>query len=329
LKQAVLYGAGDLRIEDRTLDPGRLEPGQIYVETEVTALSTGTDLGNYLGRSTEIPGAPDYPRPVGYSNVGIVRAVGPNVKHLAIGQRVFALKPHQSAYIAQSSEMLVRVPDGISPEQASLAYLAQLGMAALRQARYESGESVAVVGLGVIGLGTVSIARAMGAKVIAVANSPLRADVARQVGAHETCVVSGGPAPTDLDIVVLTANPWSAFRLSIDMARVGGRISILGFPGRGEPPPDFNPLDPQWFYGKQLTLIGAGLAHRIECQPSEIRFNLRRNLEYLFGLMATRAVCLESIITHRIPGPRMKEAYDLAAQHSKSLVAAVFDWRNL
>ena len=54
----------------------------MYVQTEVTALSTGTDLGNYLGKSTDIPGAPDYPRAVGYSNVGIVRAVGSQVGNL-------------------------------------------------------------------------------------------------------------------------------------------------------------------------------------------------------------------------------------------------------
>ena len=58
MKQAILYGAGDLRFEDRPLDTANLEAGQIYVETEVTALSTGTDLGNYLGRSTDVPGQP-------------------------------------------------------------------------------------------------------------------------------------------------------------------------------------------------------------------------------------------------------------------------------
>ena len=29
-----------------------------FVRTEFTALSTGTDLGNFEGRSTEVPGAP-------------------------------------------------------------------------------------------------------------------------------------------------------------------------------------------------------------------------------------------------------------------------------
>ena len=328
MKQAILYGAGDLRIEDRPLDPDHLQGDQVYVETEITALSTGTDLGNYLGKSTDIPGAPDYPRPVGYSNVGVVRAVGNGNARLRPGQRVFSMKPHQSAYIASTTELLVPIPEGVSPEQASLAYLAQLGMAAMRQARYEAGESVAVVGLGVIGLGTVALARAMGATVTAVANSPLRANVAKEVGAHSSYLGGDGPAPSDQDLVILTANPWSAFRLSVEMVRYGGRISILGFPGRGEPPPDFNPLDPKWFYGKQLTLIGAGFSPRAECQPGEIRFNLRRNLEYLFSLMASGAVSFDPIITHRLPAERMQEAYELAKQHSKDLVAAVFDWRN-
>ena len=192
MKQAILYGAGDLRIEERSLDPKLLQADQVYVETQVTALSTGTDLGNYLGNSTDIPGAPDYPRAVGYSNVGIVRAIGADVENLQPGQRVFSLKPHQSAYIAHRSELMVPVPEGVSSEQASLAYLAQLGMAALRHARYESGESVAVVGLGVIGLGTVAIARAMGATVTAVANSSLRGDSAMQVGAHYVHIVGNG-----------------------------------------------------------------------------------------------------------------------------------------
>jgi threonine dehydrogenase-like Zn-dependent dehydrogenase len=329
VKQAILYGAGDLRIEDRPLETERLQPNQVLVQTEVTALSTGTDLGNYLGKSTDIPGAPDYPRAVGYSNVGAVRAAGAQVQNLRVGQRVFSMKPHQSAFIAESTELLVPVPDGVSSEQASLAYLAQLGMAAMRQARYESGESVAVVGLGVIGLGTVSLARAMGATVTAVANSEIRGNMARQIGAHEVHIAGVGELPSGIDVIVLTANPWPAFRMSVDMARVGGRISILGFPGRGEPSPPFNPLDPQWFYGKQLTLIGAGLSPRVECQLSEIRFNLRRNLAYLFSLMATGAVNLEPIITHRIPADRMQGAYELAKEHSKSLIAAIFDWRHL
>ncbi|MDI9587232.1 MAG: zinc-binding alcohol dehydrogenase [Acidobacteriota bacterium] len=327
MKQAILHGAGDLRLEDRPLETGSLRDGQTLVKTEVTAFSTGTDLGNYEGRSTELPGAPDYPRAVGYSNVGRI---------VADGRRVFSMKPHQSAFIAEPDDLLVPVPDGVSSEQASLAYLTQLGLAALRQARYETGENVAIIGLGVIGLATAGLARAMGAKVAAIANSSVRAEAALNVGAHAAfqshdlgSAEDLGPlfGTTGADLVILTANTWDAYRLAVELARRGGRVSVLGFPGRAQPPPDFNPLDAQWFYGKQLTLLGAGASPRVECAPSDLRFNLRRNLEYIFDLMADGALQLESLITHRFPAARMIEAYELARQHSKELVAAVFDWR--
>lgn len=327
--RAVLYGARDLRLEETDLNPDALAPDEVYVKTEVTALSTGTDLGNYLGRSTEVPGAPPYPRGVGYSNVGQVRASGTAVRDLQPGQRVFSLRPHQSAYIAKAHELLLPVPDSVSSEQASLAYLAQLGMAALRQAAYQPAESIAVVGLGVIGLCTVALSRAMGAFVTAVGNSDLRLRAACGLGAQRTLSGPEAEANNSIDVVVLAANPWAAFRHAAELARHGGRIAVLGFPGRGEALPTFNPLDPSWFYAKQLTLLGSGHSPRTECTSAEIRFNLRRNLEAIFGYMSSGAVQLEPVISHRLPAEHMRDAYELAREHSKELMAAVFDWRSL
>jgi len=337
MKQAILYGAGDLRIEDRPLDPAHLTDNQVYVQTLITALSTGTDLGNYMGRSRDIPDAPDYPRAVGYSNVGVVSKAGSQVRELRVGERVFSLKPHQSAYIAEQSELMVSVPESVSSEEASLAYLTQLGLAALRQVRYEAGENIAVVGLGVIGLCVCGLARALGAKVAAIANSAVRAEAAKLVGAHAT-FLADQLRPEDLrgpfgevgaDIVVLTANTWDAYRLAVEIARRRGRIAILGFPGRAQPQPAFNPLDPKWLYGKQLELLGAGAAPFLECLPEEIRFNVRRNLQYVLSLMATGVLSFKPLISHRLPWHRMQEAYDLARQHAKALTAAVFDWSAL
>ncbi len=334
--KAMMYGAGDLRMEEYEIDETRLGSDQVLVSTDVSALSTGTDLGNYLGNSTYVPGAPDYPRQVGYSNVGTVVAAGAEVKNLEPGVRVFSMKPHMSAYIARADEVLVPIPNGVPADQASLAYLTQLGLAGMRQARYEAGENVMVVGLGVIGLSTVGLARAMGARVVAVGNSQVRCDVALKVGAH-AAGLANDPGIAELlkrefgssgaDLVVLTANPWDAYRFSVENVRPSGRISILGFPGRGQAAPDFNPLDPQWFYAKQLTLLGSGGSPRVECDPGDLRFNLRRNLEYILDLMARGELSLGKIISHRLPARRMKEAYEMAKEHSKTLVAAVFDWK--
>ncbi|MDQ2944816.1 MAG: zinc-binding dehydrogenase, partial [Acidobacteriota bacterium] len=272
IERAVLHGKGDLRIETDSI-PDSLASDQILVQTEVSALSTGTDLGNYLGESTYVPGAPDYPRWVGYSNAGVVRGIGSGVSHFGVGDRVFSAKPHQSKFIAGPGDLLVRVPEEVTSEQASLSYLTGLGLAALRQARYETGENLIVVGLGVIGLSTVALAQSMGANVVGVANSEIRAQAATSMGALG-CIASDAPDPVgsmkrllhggEADIVVLTSNSWESYFLALELVRFGGRVSILGFPGRGQPLLERNPLDPSPFYSKQLTLLGAGAAPHLE-----------------------------------------------------------------
>src|SRR5690348_12685055 len=331
IQRAVLYGKGDLRIEAAAI-PDRLDPHQLLVETEITALSTGTDLGNYLGDSTYVPGAPDYPRWVGYSNVGMVRAAGSAVTRFQPGDHVFSARPHQSAYIAEESDLIVRIPENVSSKNASLTYLTGLGLAALRQARYEPGENIAVIGLGVIGLSSIALAKAMGANVIGLANSEIRARAALAMGAL-ACILSSEADPLssakgyfhgqEADLVILTSNSWDSYFLALDLVRRGGRVSILGFPGRGEPAPQRNPLGPSPFYSKQITLLGAGASPKIDCAPDEIRFNLRRNLEYILDLTASKRLDLEPLITHSIPYARMRDAYELARLRSKELVAAV------
>lgn len=336
IRRAVLHGKGDLRIETAVL-PDRLDAHQLLVQTEFTALSTGTDLGNYLGDSTYVPGAPDYPRWVGYSNAGLVCATGPDVSCFRIGDRVFSARPHQSAYIAEESDLLVRIPDAVSSRQASLTYLTGLGLAALRQARYEAGENIVVIGLGVIGLSTIALATAMGANVVGVANSEIRRNAAMTMGALD-CILSSVEDPVasvkdrfhgrQADLVILTSNSWESYFLALDVARHSGRVSILGFPGRGEPVRQRNPLDPALFYAKQLTLLGAGSSPKIECAPEELRFNLRRNLEYILDLMALKRLNLEPLISHSISYACMRDAYELARMRSKDLIAAVFEWKH-
>ena len=183
-----------------------------------------------------------------------------------------------------------------------------------------------------IGLCAVAAARAMGARVIAVGKDDERTKNSRQLGAGET-YVTGAFDPRSAfgglgaDIVVLTANTWSAWEESMEMARYGGRIAVLGFPGRNQPPPAFNPLRAEWLYGKQLTIQGAGHASRADCSAADIRFNLARSLEYIFDLMARGDLDISPVISHRLPYHRMHEAYEMAGRHAPELTGAVFDWR--
>lgn len=317
IHKAILHGARDLRWETEDVSLLTLGEHQVFVETEVSALSTGTDLANYLGRSREVPGAPDYPRWVGYNNVGVVWHCGPAVTALRPGDRVFSPRPHQSGYVAGDADLLVLVPAAVSPEVASLAYLTNLGFSALRQTHFAEGERVCVVGLGVIGLATVALAKALGARVTAVANAEFRRELALALGAEH--VYMAGEAPADsVDVAVLTANTWAAYRETVDLCAFGGRIAVLGFPGRAQPMPEFNPIDMRWLYGKQLTIQGAG-----HCPP-ELR---APQLATILRLAAQGQLPLERIVTHRIAWRELPSAYELAATRSKQMAAVVFDWR--
>jgi len=329
IRKAILYGARDLRFVDEPA-PEELGPHQVLVRTRVTALSTGTDLANYDGRSEELPGAPSYPRAVGYSNVGVVDKVGASVTRLAVGDRVFSTRPHCSGYLAEESDLLVKIDPRVDAEQASLAYLTHLGAAALRTAKYLPGENVLVIGLGVIGLCTVALASSLGAQVEAIANHPRRMELARTMHAQQTWNTDLDPSGVfggrGADVTVLTANSWDAYRTALETAAHAGRIALLGFPGRAQPQPDFNPLDARWIYGKQLTISGAGFAARVECAPEEIRFNLRRSLEDILGRLADGRLNFAPLISHRISADSMRDGYEMALAHDKSLTAAVFLW---
>lgn len=332
-----LLGPRDLRLQDIDLDTAHLGPDELWVQTDVTALSTGTDRGNYEG-AERVPGAPDYPRWVGYSNAGTVMAVGSAASRFKPGDRVFATKPHQSDYVCKESDVLARIPDAVSSEAASLTYLYHLGFHALRTGEFTPGENVAVVGTGILGLTTIALARSFGGRVVALSNSEYRMAVAERIGAHhawrsdDPALAEKLQAFTDgvgIDLVVLAANPWPAYRAAVDAVRPGGRISILSLPGRGEEALNFNPLALPWLYGKALTIKAvSGLpSYAYPMLAGAQRFSIARGCQYLLTLMDEGRLHPSDLITHRLPYDRALEIYEMAYQREKSMIGAVMLWR--
>ena len=136
MKIAILHGPRDLRIEDRQLDTSNLKPHQIWVQTQITAFKIGTDRGNYEG-AERVPNAPDYPRWVGDSNLGMVRGVGSQVTRFRVGDRVLASQPHQSDYIVSESDVVVKVPDEVDSEDAVFGFLYSLSAQCYRKALFQ------------------------------------------------------------------------------------------------------------------------------------------------------------------------------------------------
>jgi threonine dehydrogenase-like Zn-dependent dehydrogenase len=355
MKIAMLHGPRDLRIEEQDLDTSNLGPDEIWIETQITALKIGTDRGNYEG-AEKVPGAPGYPRWVGDSNLGTVRGVGSEVTRFQVGDRVLSRQPHQSELIISQNDVVVKVPDGVHPEDAVFGHLYTLSAHCYRKASFQPGENVAVIGLGVLGLGAVALGPFFGARVLGLGNSLVRLEMAERMGAH-AAYMSEDPdlaakleAFTDglgIDLVILTANPWPAYRTAMEIVRPNGRVSIVSLLGRGEAPPDFNPLAMEWFYRKGLSIIAvSGPAAYPYPQASrqgsdvENRFSAVRGCAFILSLMVEPRQDLPSkgdgrhgflepkrLITHRFHYTEMAQAYEMAYRRDKSMLGVIFQWQ--
>jgi len=335
VKIAILRGPRDLRIEESELNTRDLAANEIWVETEITALKIGTDRGNYEG-AEPVPGAPDYPRWVGDSNLGIVRGIGEGVTRFQVGDRVVSRYHHQSAYVGKESESIVKVPESVASEDAVFSHLYTLSAFCYRKAMFTPGENVAVVGLGVLGLGAVALGPLFGARVVGLGNSPARLEMAVRMGAH-ACFMSDDvdlSAKIDafthgvgIDLVILTANPWPAFRTAVEVVRDNGRVAIVALPGRGEQDLDFNPLDMRWFYGKGIALVAVSDRGGYLFPTESDRFDGVRGCEHTLSLMADGRLEPSRVITHRMKYTEMAQAYEMAYRREKSMLGVVFDWR--
>ena len=338
MKKAILRGPRDLVIEDQQLATGELGPHDIWVRTEISGFKIGTDRGNYEGAES-MPGAPnEFPRGVGDSSVGIVQGVGSAVMRVNVGDRVHTRAQHQSEYIYPDSEQLAKVPEGVDIEDAVWGHLYTLSSLCYRKAFFQPGEYVAVVGLGVLGLGAVALGPLFGARVIGLGNSPVRLEMAQRMGAHAT-FLSDAPdlgerldeftEGNGVDLVILTANPWPAYRTACEVVRDGGRVSIVSLLGRGEAPLDFNPLYTGFFFDKGIHLVAVnGKTGYAYPSPHRESYTWNQWCDHLMALMASGQLEPKQLITHRLHYTEMKKAYEMASARDKSMLLVTFDWRD-
>ena len=133
---------------------------------------------------------PPFPFAPGGEAAGVVRAVGENVSHLKVGDRVMGLTGWGSfaEEIAVPGYNVMAIPDGMDYQTAA-AFSMTYGtsMHALKQrANLQPGETLLVLGAsGGVGLAAVEIGKAMGARVIAAASCADKLAVAKAAGADE------------------------------------------------------------------------------------------------------------------------------------------------
>jgi NADPH2:quinone reductase len=251
-----------LRLEEVAVpEPG---PGQTRVRVELAGVNfvdTYHRTGLY---SKTLPFVP------GVEGAGVVDAVGPEVEHVAPGDRVaWAMHPGSYAEMALvPAWRLVHVPDDVDLE-ISAALMVQ-GMTAhyLVHSTYELGaKDVAVIhaAAGGVGLLLVQLARETGARVIGTCSTEEKAERVRQAGADEVIRYTERDFRTEVlrltddegATVVYDSVGQATFRDSLASLRPRGMLVLYG---QASGPVDrFDPRD--LASGGSLFLTRPSLAH--------------------------------------------------------------------
>src|SRR5579862_6038808 len=155
-------------------------------EAQIRHTAIGLNYIDVYDRTGLYPG--ELPSGLGREAAGVITAVGRKVRGFRVGDRVAYVHPKPGAYCDLRNvpvERLVKVPKGISDQQAAALMLKGLTAQYLlrRTYRVERGDNILVhAAAGGVGLILCQWAKSLGAKVIGVVGSEAKAEIARKHG---------------------------------------------------------------------------------------------------------------------------------------------------
>ncbi|MFB6352814.1 MAG: zinc-binding dehydrogenase [Halobacteriales archaeon] len=319
MRSARFYGNQDIRVDE--VDEPSPGDGEVLVEVAACGIC-GSDVGMYLhGPMAE--GDDHLPYIMGHEFGGTVVETGPDAD-VDIGTEVVvnplvacedcwccdralynlcrnltvigAQRPGAYAErVVAPAGNVVPLPDGVTPTMAAVSEPITVAFHGLRQSPLESGDSVAVVGLGPIGLGLVQLARDAGAStVIASGHREARRELARRYGADvvidpreaDPADVARDEAGRGVDVAFEVAGTESSLNDALAVARAGGHATLLGvFEGDVE-------FDPMALVNSQRS-VNASAAYQTGPLAD-------RDFGAVLEKMAAGTLDAESLVTSRI-----------------------------
>lgn len=263
----------------------------------------------------------DQPLPLGYCNVGTVLD-GSNTG-FETGTRVVSNGNHAEV-VRVPKNLVAAIPEDVDDESASFTVLGAIAMQGIRLIKPTLGETVVVTGLGLIGLLAVQILKANGCRVLGIDFDSAKCELAKQFGAEVVDLSKGEDALVTaeafsrgrgVDAVLITASSKSndIMHQAATMCRKRGRIVLVGVVGL-----ELSRAD---FYEKELTFqvscsYGPGrYDEEYESKGKDypiafVRWTEQRNFEAILDLMASGAINVKPLVSHRFSIDDAKAAYE-------------------
>lgn len=224
---------------------------------------------------------PPTPFVPGMEVAGKVVAVGEGVTKFKVGDRVAALST-LGAYaerVGADEATVMKLPDGLSGADAC-ALMCGYGTShhALKQrAQLQPGETLCVLGAaGATGIAAIQIGKVMGARVIGVASSPEKREIAKQAGADvvlgyenlkDTLKEATGGKGVDVGYDPVGGDAFDALARGMGW---NGRLLIIGFASGKIPQFPVNLA-----LVKGFSLVGVFWGSFTQKEPAEYQANMR------------------------------------------------------
>lgn len=351
------FKTGELYVDE--LPAPSISSGMVLVENEYSLISAGTEKSTVkVAKATLIGKAKLRPdlvaqvlqnvkkeglaatinkvrtkldslKALGYSTAGSVVASMDKKGQFKPGDRVACAGLDYASHaeiVAVPQNLVVKIPDNVSSEDAAFTTLGSIALQGVRQADPRLGEKVCVIGLGLLGQITCQLLRANGCQVFGIdldeslvklAEETADAQALTRGDANLTAACENFTNGHGFDSIIITAAAPSndPIELATELARKKGKIIVVGAVKMDIP------REPH-FYQKELELkiscsYGPG---RYDVNYEEngedypyayVRWTEQRNMEAFLDLLSRKAIDLQPLVTHIFDIKEAEKAYDL------------------
>ncbi len=311
---------------------------EVTVALEYSAISSGTEKANYIGLRNGYDIAEDapakFPRMVGYSAAGVVTEIGSAVTDLTPGDRVVVYWGKHKKNITIPRNNVVKIPDGVSSMEASMALIATFPLAAIRKCKVELGESAMVMGLGILGVFAVQELKAAGLyPVIAVDPIAQRREFALKMGADfaldpteenfsKTVKELTG---SGVHVCIEVTGLGIGLQQALDCMRRFGRVALLGCTRNSHFEIDFYGK----VHGPGISLIGAHTRARPYLESAPGLWTDADDIKALLQLIKGGRLNFRDMVCEIHPPEEAAVIYDRLVNDKDFPIGVLFDWRTI
>lgn len=223
-----------------------------------------------------------------------------NLCHNLVGWTGFTHHGGFEEFLAVPADRLLRVPDGLAPEDVAPATCASgtAYRAVFSRGRVQAGETVVVLGAGGVGLQAIQFAQLAGARTLAVDIDARKLKAARQFGVADVALgpdearalVDEATGGVGADLIINTVGYGDVYEQASHLVRRGGRIVAVGYaPG-------------------QFARVETGLLVLAEIDLLGSRYALRYEIERVLSLFAEGRI--RAVVDEVLPLEEANVAFD-------------------